>query len=189
AYAKENRVPIMESVSMHFLLTVLHMHQPKKILEVGTAIGYSALRMADALPSTWITTLERNETMLEIAGAYIDQSPFKERVEMIQGDALETMEKLQQEEQKYDFIFIDAAKGKYEQFFTIADQLLHPNGIILCDNILFRGFVAETNEPDQKRFKKLAEKLRDFNAQLMQNKAYHTSIIPLGDGLSLSVKR
>lgn len=188
-YAKEHHVPIMEPVSMHFLLTLLDIHRPKQILEVGTAIGYSALRMADALSNVQITTIEKNEEIKKIAYQNVHESTSANRINIMHGEALDIMKQLRQTGQSYDFVFIDAAKGQYEHYFSLADELLNSRGLIICDNVLFRGYVAETKLPEQRRFEKIADKLRDFNKKLMQNEQYNTTIIPIGDGLSLSVKR
>lgn len=188
-YAKENHIPIMESVSMHFLLTLLKMYQPKEILEIGTAIGYSALRIADTLPDARITTMEKDSQMKEIAIRNVKHHSASNQIQILYGDAVQLMEEVQLEGKRYDFIFIDAAKGQYERFFNLADSLLNKEGIIICDNILFRGYVAETVQPAHKRFEKLALKLQSFNEKLMQDIRYKTTIIPIGDGLSLSVRK
>lgn len=187
-YAKENRVPIMDPVSTQFLLTLQQMRQPKQILEIGTAIGYSSMRMAATLPDAKITTIEKNDTMISIATENIALRSMGEQIKILEGDAADVMTALIEEKASYDFIFIDAAKGQYESYFRLADQLLCPDGVIVCDNILFRGFVSGTNIPTEKRFERLATKLQAFNRFLVDDTSYKTSIVPIGDGMSISVR-
>lgn len=188
SYAKENRVPIMEPVSMQFMLTLLQMRKPEHILEVGTAIGYSAMRMAATLPHAKITTIEKNNDMIDIAAENIAARSMTGQIEQLEGDAADVMAALSTDGEKYDFIFIDAAKGQYEHYFRLADQLLSAEGVIVCDNILFRGYVSGTNVAEEKRFQKLTAKLQAFNASLVADDSYKTSLVPIGDGMSISVK-
>lgn len=188
-YADKHNVPIMDKVSMHFVLTLLQMHQPASILEVGTAIGYSSMRIANELPHAVVDTIEKDEEMVAKSKNNIQSYNYQQQITVMQGDGVEVMKDLLAKGLSYDCIFIDAAKGKYETFFELADELLSPQGIILCDNILFRGYVAGTTYPEKKRLQKLTDKLRQFNYSLLENDRYKTSIIPIGDGVSLSVKR
>lgn len=188
-YAAKHNIPIMDQVSMHFVLTLLQMRQPETVLEVGTAIGYSSMRIASELPHAVIDTVEKDESMVAIANDNIKSYDYNQQITVLHGDGLEVMNDLVAKDSSYDCIFIDAAKGKYNQFFELADALLSPNGIIVCDNILFRGYVAGTTSPEKKRLQKLTNKLREFNHSLLENDRYKTSIIPIGDGVSLSVKR
>src|SRR5699024_3239735 len=109
-------------------------------------------------------------------------------IQILLGDAIEVVQELVTEGNKFDFIFIDAAKGQYKQFFTEVEALLETKGIIVCDNVLFRGYVADESKNDNIRVQKLATKIRSFNDWLIKQPHYHTSIIPIGDGLSISVK-
>lgn len=186
-YAEENRVPIIEPVSMNFITTLLKLAQPIRILEIGTAIGYSALSMHHALPSASITTLERNEEMIIKATENIAKFSLTNQIELITGDALDSLPELIDQNKKFDFIFIDAAKGQYKKFFEYAMHLQSDKGIILTDNVLFKGYVAEEST-GHKRFQKLAKKINSYNNWLMENEKYSTSIIPIGDGIALSIK-
>lgn len=187
-YARTHRVPIIEPVSMNFLTQLVKMNRPKQILELGTAIGYSALRMLEAYPLATITTIERNEEMFQIATRNIENADKSDRIQMILGDALEIIQQLSNEQRKYDFIFIDAAKAQYQRFFTNVEPLLNDGGIIVCDNVLFKGYVANSSKANSRRMENLATKIRLFNEWLMAQSNYHTSIIPIGDGLSISIK-
>lgn len=188
-YAEENRVPIMDPVSINFLTQLVRMKQPKEILELGTAIGYSALRMHEAYPMTTITTIERNVEMYRLAIENIEKTNKNEHIQVILGDALEVLEDLKNNHRLYDFIFIDAAKGQYQKFFSAVKTMLNKDGIIVCDNVLFKGIVVDEKKTDQVRLQKIAKKVRHFNEWLVTQNDFHTSIIPIGDGLSISVKR
>lgn len=187
-YASEHRVPIMESDGINFLTQLVRIHQPKTILEIGTAIGYSALRMHEAHPTSMITTLEKNEDMYQIALKNISNHGKQQQIEVIHGDGLDLISQLIVKKKMFDFVFIDAAKGQYQRFFTAVQPLIRAKGIIVCDNILFKGYVADENKTVSPRLRKLAKKIHHFNAWLLEQTSYHTSIIPIGDGVSISVK-
>lgn len=188
-FAKENRIPIMDPVSIHFLTQLVRVKKPNSILELGTAIGYSALRMHEAYPLTTITTIERNEEMYKIAIQNLKRTNKSDVVQVVLGDAFDVIEQLKAEEKKFDFIFIDAAKGQYERFFTEVQSLLEDDGMIVCDNVLFKGLVVDESKLDNNRLQKIAKKVRQFNEWLVAQENFHTTIIPIGDGLSISVKR
>jgi len=188
-YASEHRVPIMEKEGIHFLTQLIRLHQPNNILELGTAIGYSALRMHEAAPTVHITTLERDDKMVEIATKNIKLAEKEHAINIMHADAFDALEQLTNEKKQFDFIFIDAAKGQYKRFFTLVEPLLANNWIIVCDNVLFKGFVVDPSQTDNKRLQKLAKKIDTFNQWLMQNDSYHTSLIPIGDGITMSIKK
>ncbi|MEK4200802.1 O-methyltransferase [Cytobacillus sp. FSL K6-0265] len=187
-YARENRVPIMELEGIETMLQIVRIQQPTKILEIGTAIGYSALRMAEACPSAHIVTLERDQERYEKAENYFARSGMGDQITLIKGDALE-----QEDEVRllgdYDMIFIDAAKGQYKKFFEIYSQYLNDAGVIITDNVLFKGLVYEKAEIEKKRIRNLVQKIDQFNQWLMENDRYHTVILPIGDGVAISRKK
>ncbi|MBD7935757.1 O-methyltransferase [Cytobacillus sp. Sa5YUA1] len=187
-YARENRVPIMELEGIEAMLQIVRIQQPTKILEIGTAIGYSALRMAEACPSAHIVTLERDQERYEKAENYFARSGMGDQITLIKGDALE-----QEDEVRllgdYDMIFIDAAKGQYKKFFEIYSQYLNDAGVIITDNVLFKGLVYEKAEIEKKRIRNLVQKIDQFNQWLMENDRYHTVILPIGDGVAISRKK
>ncbi|RTR35370.1 O-methyltransferase [Robertmurraya yapensis] len=187
SYAVENNVPIMESVGIEALLQILRIQQPKKILEVGTAIGYSALRMADALPHTTVVTIERDEERYTKAEENFQLANKTDSIHLIKGDALEVEEHVKQLA-PYDAIFIDAAKGQYKRFFEMYSNYLSDDGIIITDNVLFKGLVCESNI-ENKRIRSLVKKINEFNEWLMSHPDYHTVILPVGDGVAISKKR
>lgn len=186
-FAHIHGVPIMEAAGIETMLQFLRIQQPEAILEVGTAIGYSALRMAYALPQTRIITIERDEERFTLASSYINKAEKEQQIIQLKGDAL----LLEQEVSKYapfDAIFIDAAKGQYRRFFEIYSQNLKSGGIIITDNVLFKGLVYE-QEIENKRVRNLVKKIDEFNRWLSCHKEYDTVILPIGDGVAVSKKR
>ncbi|TYR82321.1 O-methyltransferase [Priestia megaterium] len=189
AYAKEYVVPIMELIGIETLLQILRLHQPKHILEIGTAIGYSAIRMAEALPNAQIVTVERNETRYEKAQTFIERANKKEQITTLFGDALELIDEIARKG-PYDAVFIDAAKGQYQRFFEHYQPLLNKNGIIISDNILFKGHVAtDLAEIETRRKRSLIKKIDGYNNWLMNHPDFYTTILPIGDGIAISIKR
>jgi predicted O-methyltransferase YrrM len=187
AYAKEHNVPIMELVGMETLLQLLRIHQPKKILEVGTAIGYSALRMATALPDAHIVTIERDEERANKALFFIQQAEKSSQITLVQGDALEVEDHINPLG-LYDVIFIDAAKGQYKRFFELYENYLSPGGLIITDNILYKGLVV-AKEFKNRRQRSLLKKINEYNAWLLSHPNYDSVILPVGDGIAISKKR
>ncbi|MEH7245511.1 O-methyltransferase [Neobacillus niacini] len=186
-YAKENKVPIMELVGIEALLQLLRIQNSKKILEVGTAIGYSALRMAAALPHSSIVTIERDLERIKVAEEYMVRSKHGGQILLIKGDALE-VEELVSVQAPYDAIFVDAAKGQYKKFFELYAKYLNDDGIIITDNVLFKGLVVQSDF-ESKRIRNLVKKIDGFNQWLMNNDDYHTVILPVGDGIAISKKK
>lgn len=185
--AKENHIPIMELAGIEAMLQILRIQKPKQILEVGTAIGYSALRMADALSECKIVTIERDEERLGLAEKYIQRAGKERQIHIIRGDALEVESEVK-DHAPYDAIFIDAAKGQYKRFFELYAQYLSEDGIIVTDNVLFKGLVCE-KEIENKRIRNLVKKIDEFNHWLSNHPDYQTIILPVGDGVAISKKR
>lgn len=186
--AKENHVPIMDPYSMETVLQLLRIFQPKSILEIGTAIGYSALRMHDVATEANIITVEKNEQIVQVAKNNISQYAKNNNIKIITGDALEIIERFPIEE-LFDFVFIDAAKSQYNNYFSAIDPLLKKGGLIVADNVLFRNFVTEKDEQlIPKRYRTMVRNLKQFNERMMNIDSYHSTIVPLGDGLLISIK-
>lgn len=183
--ASLGHVPIMDRAGMNFLTQIVRLAKPRTILEVGTAIGYSALRMHEAWPDSKIVSIEKDEIRYEQALENIRKIGRQENIEVILGDALEELPKLQG--QNFDLVFIDAAKGQYRRFFDMAAPLLNNSGIIVSDNVLFRGYVADpVNVP--KKYRNMVEKIRSYNEMLMNHPDFETTILPIGDGVAVSYK-
>lgn len=188
AYAKEHRVPIMDIVGIEAMLHVLQYIEPKTILEIGTAIGYSAIRMALKFPTARIVTIERDQARHERALFYIERSETNERIDALLGDAFDLYEEVKKRA-PFDVMFIDAAKGQYERFFRLYEPLLADGGVVITDNVLFKGLVAANEPLENKRWRQLVKKIREYNEWLMRRTDYDTVILPIGDGIAISRKR
>nr|WP_143155590.1 O-methyltransferase [Ornithinibacillus halophilus] len=186
--AKKGHIPIMDPIGMNFLLQLIRLNKPQQILEIGTAIGYSALRMLEANPNGQIVTIERDDVRYNQAIENINRQKKHNSIKVIHGDALEEISKLNENGDRFDCIFIDAAKGQYQRFFELASPLLTNNGFIVTDNVLFRGYVAEDNF-EHPRYKKMVEKIKTFNNWLHNHPDYVTTIFPIGDGVAVSYKK
>ncbi|QDP40691.1 O-methyltransferase [Radiobacillus deserti] len=186
-YAREHRVPIMEPLGIELLQQIIRLKKPKKILEIGTAIGYSTLRMLEANPTSHITTIERDEERYKVAQQYVNAQDTDNRISLLRGDALETVDRAK-ENGPYDLLFIDAAKGQYQVFFDQYSELLTEEGIVISDNVLFKGLVAKQTG-ENKRLDKIAQKIKRYNEYLVNHPRYKTTIIPVGDGVAISVRK
>ncbi len=184
-YAGENHVPIIEPEVAQLLKVLLKWNNPKNILEVGTAIGYSALIMASSTPDDCqITTIERRSDMVELAQQNIMGTPFKDKIRIIEGDAIDILPNLNSE---YDFIFLDAAKGQYLEFFNYCIEFLKPGGMIVSDNVLFKGMVA-TDTLVIRRKKTIVKRLRAFLEHINNLQGYTSCVLPVGDGVALTYR-
>ncbi|MBB5324847.1 putative O-methyltransferase YrrM [Anoxybacillus tepidamans] len=188
AYAKEHRVPIMDIIGIEAMLYILQIIQPKSIFEIGTAIGYSAIRMAMKLPDARIVTVERDQERYERALFYMERTKTCDQIDVLFGDALELYNEVEKHA-PFDVMFIDAAKGQYERFFRMYEPLLADGGVVITDNVLFKGLVAADAPIENKRMRQLAKKIREYNEWLMRRLDYDTVILPIGDGIAISKKR
>ena len=179
-YAKENNVPIIFDEGLAFLETIIRLYKPKRILEIGTAIGYSAIRMHKVCNS-YITTIERNEKMYNEAVKNINESGFNEYINVIYKDALEAFDNVK--DLTFDMIFIDAAKAQYTKFFDLYTPLLSKGGIVVCDNMLFHGLVENSEEymNQTRSVRGLIRKLANFHKVFLENADNDTSIFEIGD--------
>ena len=157
--------------------------RPEKILEVGTAIGYSAIRMARSCDAD-IVTIEISDEMADKAEENIEKADLSHRIKVLRGDAAEVLKTL---DEKFDFIFIDAAKGHYMDFFNECDRMLEKGGILVSDNVLYKGMTA-TDELVVRRKITIVRRLRNYLEMLKNNENYSTAIIPIGDGVALSIR-
>lgn len=183
-YAEENHVPIVEPEVAQLLKVQLRINKPKNILELGTAIGYSALIMAEATSDSFITTIERRTDMIQLAKENIGRTEYKDRIKILEGDAEEVLLSLTEE---YDFIFLDAAKGQYMEFFNQCIRILKPGGVIVSDNVLFKGMVA-TDELVIRRKKTIVKRLRQFLEYINKIEGYTSCVIPIGDGVAITYR-
>lgn len=185
-YAKENHVPIVESEVANFINILVTLKKPKKILELGTAIGYSSIVMGLSFSDSNIVTLEKNPKMIEIAQNNIRKFGLDDRITVVECDAYEYLLNCSS---KFDMIFIDAAKGQYLKYFKESMKLINDMGIIVCDNVLFRGMVCD-EKALTKRHRKITivKRLNEFLKYISNLEEYKTSIIPIDDGMSISYK-
>lgn len=182
--AKEEKIPIIQLSSIQLIHTFLLAYKPKRILEIGTAIGYSAIWLAEASPMARITTMEIDCGRIKRAIANFEAAGVRERIELIAGDAGDGLPS----HYRFDCLFLDAAKGQYQAYLDLYLPHLEPRGIVICDNILFKGLVVE-DKVENKRWAPMVKKLRDFNDYIMRHPGLETSMIPIGDGLTFSVKK
>lgn len=181
-YADINHVPIVEEETEEFLKFLIFMKKPKKILELGTAIGYSSIVFSRASTSVEkIKTIEIRDDMVEIARKNIEKMDLSNKIEVVPGDAAKVLEDL---DGKYDMIFIDAAKGQYEKYFNLALKNLEKDGIIICDNVLFKGMIANQDLVIRRKIT-IVKRLRKFLKDIEENQDFVSSIVPIGDGVLL----
>ena len=187
-YATAHDVPIIQDAGLELMLQLLRIKQPRTILELGSAIGYSSLMMARHLKNTEIVTIERDDRRYQEAVLYHNRSTIKERVHLIKADALEVSNE-SLPHQKYDVIFIDAAKAQYQKFFEKYEPLLAEGGMIISDNLLFHGFVLKQDEIESRNLRQLVRKINRYNHWLADNPNYDTLLLPIGDGVAISLKK
>lgn len=190
AEAVRDGVPILNKTSVAYLRWLVQLRQPKRMLEIGTAIGYSGLHLLQASPTATLITLELDPERAAHARAYFEAAGVHERVTIVEGDANETLDTLQELEgfgDGFDFVFIDAAKGAYATFLEKAIAMSIPGALLVSDNILFRGLVAEEPATVHRRHRGMVQKIKSYNEMLMHDERLHTVIVPIGDGLALSV--
>ncbi len=186
-YAIDTEVPIIRKEMQSFLKTLITMNKPRQILEVGTAIGFSALLMSEYMPAdAHITTIEKYEKRIPIARENFEKYGKSDQITLMEGDATEVLAGLTGE---YDFIFMDAAKGQYIHFLPDILRLLRPGGVLLSDNVLQDGDVIESRYAVTRRNRTIHARMRDYLYELKNHPELQTSILPLGDGITLSVKR
>ena len=184
-YAEENSVPIIHKEVADLLRVILKLKRPKKILELGCAIGYSSLFFADVLDGdVEIVTTERNPIMLERAQDNIKKAGMEDRIKILVGDAEETLKDL---EGTFDMIFIDAAKGHYKMFFDMLIGKLNHGGIVISDNILYKGMIA-SHDYVVRRKNTIVKRMRTYLDYICDLEGISTSLIPIGDGLAISYK-
>jgi len=182
-YAKNNNVPIMQKDGINFLTQYIKDNNIKNILEIGAAIGYSAIKMALVDPSIKVTTIERDIDRYNKAVENIKAFNLENRINIILGDALET-----NINDKFDLIFIDAAKSQYIKFFEKYEINLKQNGVIITDNLSFHGLVEDDSKITNRNTKQLVRKIRNYIEFLKNNKNFDTIFYSIGDGVAISKK-
>ena len=185
--AKQDEVPIIRREMQSFLKVILAMKQPTKILEVGTAVGFSALLMCENVSDDChITTIENYEKRIPIARANFAKAGKAEQITLIEGDAKDVLKELSG---PFDLIFMDAAKGQYINFLPDVLRLLDKGAVLISDNVLQDGDIIESHFAIERRNRTIHKRMREYLYQLKHHEQLTTSIVPLGDGLTISVKR
>lgn len=185
--ALRDRVPIIRKEMQSFLKVLLMIKRPMRILEVGAAVGFSSILMSEYMPEGGhITTIENYDKRIPIARANFKRAGKEEQIDLIEGDALEVMHGL---EGPYDLIFVDAAKGQYIHYFPEVMRLLGTDGVLVSDNVLQEGDIIESRFAVERRNRTIHSRMREYLYELKHHDQLQTSIIPLGDGVALSVKR
>lgn len=180
--------PIIKPEVADFMKVILTIQKPKEILEIGTAVGYSAMLMSGFLEEEGkITTIERFPYMSEIAKKNIKRAGLEDKIEIIEGDAAGVLTTL--EDEKYDVVFMDCAKGQYINFLPDCIRVLKPGGILITDNVLHKGAVAKSRYLIDRRQRTTHGRLREFLYTITHHEGLTSSVIPIGDGVALSYKK
>lgn len=184
--ARRDFVPVIRRETQSFLKVLLAVKRPMKILEVGTAVGFSTLLISEYAPAgCHITTLEKYEKRIPVARTNFREAGREDMITLLEGDAMEILAGLQG---SYDFIFMDAAKGQYIHFFPEVMRLLEPGGVLVSDNVLQDGDIIESHFAVERRNRTIYKRMRDYLYELKHNDSLTTSIVPLGDGVAVSIK-
>ena len=184
--ALKDEVPIVRKATQNLLKFLLAMQKTKKILEVGTAVGFSALLMSEYAPrDCHITTIEKYEKRIPIAKTNFAKAGKEDKITLLEGDATEILKGL---EDSYDFIFMDAAKGQYINFFPEILRLTATGGLIVSDNVLQDGDILQSRYAVTRRNRTIHTRMRDYLYELTHNEQLETTIMPVGDGMTLSIR-
>ena len=182
--ARKDRVPIIRHEMQSFLKVLLQIKRPARILEVGTAVGFSALLMAKYTPEeTRIVTIEKYEKRIPIAKANFRAGGMEHRITLMEGEALEILK------DTFDFIFMDAAKGQYIHFYPEVMRLLKPGGVLVSDNVLQEGDLIESHFAVERRNRTIYKRMRDYLYLLKHDERLETTILPVGDGAAVSFRK
>ncbi len=184
-FAKTNKVPILSKDSAQFLEQLVHLTKPQRVLELGTAIAYSTIRIARNLnKKSVVHSIEKSKDNITIAKKNIKKSGQESKIHLFEGNALNIMTRL---DKKYDLIFLDADKTDYKKLFDYSMILLKRGGIIFVDNLLWKGYAASNSKipTDQRNSAKI---IRDFNRVFISHPKLKSSILPVGDGIGLGIK-
>ncbi len=185
--ATEDEVPIIRRSMQSFLGFFIRMTAPKSILEIGAAVGFSSLLMSESVPEkTSITTIEKVPVRIQAAKANFKKYGKEDRILLLEGDAAIVLEELASQEKKYDFIFMDAAKGQYLNFLPNILKMLLPNGILVTDNVLQDGDVIQSRYAVTRRDRTIHGRMREYLYYLTHSPELDTVILPVGDGITIS---
>ena len=182
-----DEVPIIRKEMGNLLKVLLQLVQPERILEVGTAVGYSSILMSENMPENCtMTTIENYDKRIPVAKNNFKRAGKEDVITLIEGDALEVLKTL---EGPYDFIFMDAAKGQYINYLPDVKRVLRKGGLLISDNILQEGEIVESRYAVTRRNRTIHTRIREYVYELTHSEDFVTSIVPIGDGITLSVKQ
>lgn len=182
--ALANKVPILQDKSLELIRLILRIKEPKKILEIGTAVGYSAINFVDELNgNVFVKTIEKSEKMYNTAISNISKIGFSDKIDVVFADAIEYLPNLK-EDNMYDIVFIDAAKGQYLKFLENAMRLVKNGGVIIADNILFKGRVL--SDYNEHKHRTAVNRLRDYISIIQKDERLKSTILDIGDGVAVS---
>ena len=189
AYAEENHVPIIRDRGRLAYIETVKQAQPRQVLEVGAAIGYSGLLAAMyGAPGLRLDAIEHNTGRVEAARLFWARTPYAGQLQVVPGDATELLSKWRRPEGGYDFVFLDAAKGQYADYFRLVLPLLADTALVVADNVLFRGYVRGKG-PIPHRFRTIAMRLREYLTLTSTTPGCSTEIVKCGDGLAVTTVR
>ena len=182
-----DEVPIIRKEMGNLLKVLLQLVHPERILEVGTAVGYSSILMSENMPhNCTITTIENYDKRIPVAKNNFKRAGKEDVITLIEGDALEVLKTL---DGPYDFIFMDAAKGQYINYLPDIKRVLRKGGLLISDNILQEGEIVESRYAVTRRNRTIHARIREYVYELTHSEDFVTSIVPIGDGITLSVKQ
>jgi len=185
-YAESRHIPIVVPETARFIEMICAIAKPRRVLEIGTAIGFSSIIIAKALDSECIIdTVEVDADMASTAAFYIRKAGLDKVIRIINGEALDVLQCL---DKPYDLIFLDAAKGQYPQFLPHCLRLINVNGILLSDNVLYGGLVAKHGTVEHKH-RTIANRLREYLEELFSADNLITTVVPIGDGIAVSYRK
>lgn len=183
-FAASHRVPILDWKSAELLEQMIQISKPKNVLEIGTAVAYSSIRIARQLRRSGVLdTIEKSKPNIKLAKDFIKRAKLEERIKILEGDALKIMPSI---DKVYDFIFLDADKQDYEKLFLFSLMLLKKGGIIFVDNLLWHGYAAAKSVPES--YKSSTKIIREFNKIFLNSTAIKSAILPVGDGIGIGIK-
>ena len=185
--AKADLVPVIRREMQSFLKVLLAIHRPLRVLEVGTAGGFSALLFCEYGPENMqVTTIEKYEKRIPIARENFRRAGRENQITLLEGDAADILKELQE---SYDLIFMDAAKGQYIHFLDDVLRLMKPGSVLVSDNVLQGGDIIESHYAVERRNRTIYKRMREYLYELKHNDKLLTSVIPLGDGVTVSVRK
>jgi len=184
AFAAERKIPILGKNSSLLLEQMIRISLPLRVLEIGTAIGFSSIRIAKVLKEgAMLETIEKSRDNIPLARSYISRSGYENKIQLIEGNALDIMKDMKD---RYEFIFLDADKQDYMELLKLSVCLLNKGGILFVDNLLWHGWTAACDVPE--KYTRGAEKIRSFNKAFLEHPELNSALYPVGDGIGIGIK-